>query len=204
MEAIHANFRQNEARAEDNLTPREITALLVGLSARSQTFAVQRAIGEMQGEALMAVLPGVALNQIWDMLNVGETALMAISALVTVVGLFGLAAAILSGLGERRRELAILRSAGARPFDILVLMLFEGCLLVVSGVLIGTLALYGLMLFASPILVDKFGIFLTMAPPTPAEWLLILVICLAGIVASLIPAVRAYRISLADGLTISV
>ena len=129
MEAIHANLRGGSPHEKSgkggetvpqDLTPGEITALLVGLEHRGQTFAVQKAISEMKGEPLMAVLPGVALNQIWDMLNVGETALMAISALVTVVGLFGLAAAILSGLGERRRELAVLRSAGARPLDILV------------------------------------------------------------------------------------
>lgn len=35
--------------------------------------------------------------------------------MVTVIGLAGLVSAILVELGERRRELAILRSAGARP-----------------------------------------------------------------------------------------
>ncbi len=213
MEAIHVNWRGGSPHGQQatpenitsqDLTPREITALLVGLDHRGQTFAVQKAIGERKGEPLMAVLPGVALNQIWDMLNVGETALMAISALVTVVGLFGLAAAILSGLGERRRELAILRSAGARPLDIFVLLLFEGCLLVVSGVIAGLLALYGLSFALAPMLADGYGIFLTIGLPTSAEWFLVAVICLAGILASLIPAVRAYRMSLADGLTVTV
>ena len=211
MEAIHLNWqkgfqenRELDAQSLARLKPRAITALLVGLKKRSMVFALQREINEAQAEPLIAVLPGVAMHQIWEMVSVGEKALLAISGLVTVVGLAGLAAAILAGLGERRRELAILRSAGASPLDILWLMAMEGLLLVLSGTGLGVLVLYGLLASSAPLLAEHYGVFLTLAAPESGEWLLLLAICLAGFAASLLPAVKAYRMSLSDGLTVSV
>ena len=211
MEAIHVpvNYGQKSGspvlkQAETDLTPHVITALLVGLHKRGQVFSLQRQISAWREEPLQAVLPGVAMSQLWEMLNTGEKALMLISALVTLVGLAGLVSTVLAGLGERRRELAILRSAGARPTDILLLLAFEGGLLVVSGAGTGLLLLYALTAAIAPFLADAYGIFLSCTLPTVHEWLLMGGICLAGLVTSLIPAIRAYHLSLADGLTVSV
>jgi putative ABC transport system permease protein len=137
------------------------------------------------------------------MVNTGERALLLVSALVTLTGLAGLVAAILAGLGERRRELAILRSAGARPLDVLTLMTCEGGLLVVAGIVCGLAALYLLVAAVGPYLAGNYGIFIYPALPSAGEWALLGGICLAGLAASLIPAVRAYRMSLSDGLTVS-
>lgn len=213
MEAIHINWRSGapipgvritpEQVARFRLEPRSITAMLVGLKKRSHVFALQRAINEWKSEPLMGVMPGVVMDQIWDMLNTGERALLLISMLVTATGLAGLAAVILAGLGERRRELAILRSVGARPLDILVLTACEGGLLVIAGIVCGLSALYVLVAVASPFVASHYGVFIRLSPPEAGEWALLGGICLAGLVASLIPARRAYRMSLADGLTVS-
>jgi putative ABC transport system permease protein len=214
MEAIHINWRGGapvpgititpERVTRFNLEPKSITALLVGLKKRGQVFAVQREINEWKAEPLMGVMPGVAMDQIWSMVNTGERVLLLISALVTVTGLAGLAAAILAGLGERRRELAVLRSAGARPLDISLLMACEGFLLVISGMALGLLGLFLLIMALSPVLADNYGIFIYLSLPTSGEWALLGCICLAGLAASLIPALRAYRMSLSDGLTVSI
>jgi putative ABC transport system permease protein len=214
MEAIHLNWQSGvpipglkitpEQVTKFNLKPKSITALLVGLKRRGQVFALQREINEWKAEPLMAVMPGVAMDQIWRMVNTGERALLFVSALVTVTGLAGLASAILAGLGERRRELAILRSAGARPMDILMLLACEGFLLIGAGIVCGLSMLIALLLFLAPALADNYGIFLHLSPPDAGEWLLLGSICLAGFLTSLIPALRAYRMSLANGLTISV
>lgn len=213
MEAIHINWQGGapvpglhispERVRNFNLEPKSITAMLVGLKQRGRVFALQRAVNEWQAEPLMGVMPGVAMDQIWSMVNAGERTLLLVSALVTVAGLAGLAAAILAGLGERRRELAILRSAGARPLDILVLLACEGGLLVASGMLCGLAALYLIIAALGPLLADAYGIFVYPSVPGPGEWAFMGGICLAGMAASLIPAFRAYRMSLADGLTVS-
>jgi putative ABC transport system permease protein len=213
MEAIHLDWQGGapmpglritpEQVTKFDLEPKSITALLVGLKKRSQVFAFQRMINEWKGEPLTGVMPGVAMSQIWSVLNTGEQALLFVSALVTVAGLAGLAAAILAGLGERRRELAILRSAGAKPLDVLVLLSCEGFLLVTAGAACGVLALVLLITALGPTLADMYGISIYLSPPASEEWLLLGGICLAGLLASLIPALRAYRMSLSDGLTVS-
>ncbi|WP_288392554.1 ABC transporter permease [uncultured Herbaspirillum sp.] len=186
-----------------NLTPTSITAVLVGLKSRARVFAVQRAIADGDGykEPLMAVLPGVALDQLWDVVGIGENALLVVSGMVVVVGLAGLVAAILASLGERRRELAILRSVGARPLDVLLLLCVEGLGVMLSGVLAGLVLLSVLAWALGPWLAAQFGIALQPTWPAAGELQLLLWTVLAGLVASLLPAWRAYRLSLSDGLT---
>jgi putative ABC transport system permease protein len=214
MEAIHLDWQggapipgfqvQAGQAAKFDLPPKSVTALLLGLKSRARVFAVQRGINDDREEALMGVMPGVALDQLWAMLNTGEAALMLISGLVTATGLAGLVSVILAGLGERRRELAILRSAGASPLDILTLLVLEGLWLMVAGVLGGLALLCVLIAGLGPILAESYGLGLRLSPPESGEWLLIGGIVAVGFLASLIPALRAYRLSLADGLSVSV
>jgi putative ABC transport system permease protein len=213
MEAIHLDWQGGaplpglhippEQVRKFNLEPKSITALLLGLKKRSQVFAVQREINSWKKEALMGVMPGVAMDQIWSMLNTGERALLLISALVTITGLAGLASAILASLGERRRELAILRSAGARPLDIVLLLSCEGLLLLGAGIFCGLAALALFILLLGPVLAGSYGLALSLSAPSAGEGLILGGICLAGFLTSLIPALRAYRMSLADGLNFS-
>ena len=151
----------------------------------------------------MGVMPGVALDQLWSLLRTGESALRALSWLVTVAGLAGLVATILAGLGERRRELAVLRAAGARPQDIVALLSLESLLLVLTGTLAGTAITATLLAVFSPVLASGYGLSLSLSWPTTSEWQLLGAINGAGFLAGLIPAWRAYRISLADGLNTS-
>ncbi|MBO9538405.1 ABC transporter permease [Herbaspirillum sp.] len=186
-----------------DLTPKSITAVLVGLKNRARVFAVQRDITDGEGykEPLMAVLPGVALDQLWDVVGIGENALLVVSGMVVVVGLAGLVAAILASLGERRRELAILRSVGARPWDIFLLLSIEGLGVMLAGVVSGVLLLTVLLLALGPTLAAQFGIALQPAWPAAGELQLLLWTVAAGFAASLLPGLRAYKLSLSDGLT---
>jgi len=213
FEALHLGWQggmpipglviQPEHVTRFDLTPKSVTALFVGLKNRARVFAVQRDINTDTQEALMGVMPGVALDQLWGMLNTGETALLLISGLVTVAGLAGLASAIMAGLGERRRELAIFRSSGASPKDVVTLLALEGMLLMLTGVLIGLAALFAFIAWLGPVLAQSYGIGLYLTPLTSGEWTLLGGIVAAGFLTSLIPALRAYRMSLADGLTVS-
>jgi putative ABC transport system permease protein len=210
MEAIHLDWQGGAPiRGMDipadlvrkfDLTPKTITAMLIGLKNRATVFALQRQIGDGEDEALMAVLPGVALDQLWEVVSIGENALLLISALVVVVGLAGLVSSILAGLGERRRELAILRSVGARPLDLLFLLALEGLAVMLCGVLLALVLLSLGIVLGGPLLESHFGIVMHLGWPTLAEWQLLAYVVVAGFVASLLPGLRAYRLSLSDGL----
>ena len=184
-----------------DLAPKNITALLVGLESRAAVFSVQRAVSEFEGEPLMAVLPGVALDELWDVVGVGEQGLLAMSALVSLVSLAGLVAAILTGLNERRRELAILRAVGAGPRQMLLLLAIEGALITASGVVLGALAQLVAIALLRGWVQTHFGIALQLRVPSTNEFLLLAAVLVGGWLASLVPGFRAYRLSLADGLS---
>lgn len=190
----------DQARKFD-LEPVEVTAALVGLKTRAAVFNVQRFVNQYEDEALMGVMPGVALGELWGVLGLGENALLAVSALVALVSLFSLMAVVLAGLNERRRELAVLRAVGAGPRHVLGLLALEGTWVICTGVLLGVLLAQVGMVLGAPWLQNSLGIRLQIAAPLPTQWALAVTIVLAGMLASLGPAWRAYRMSLADGLS---
>lgn len=210
MKAIHLDFQGGtrvpgaaiapEHLRRFDLTPDSVTAVLVGLKLRSRVFALQREIAQDTREPLMAVLPGVALDALWDLVDIAENALRAVSAMVAVIGLAGLASSILAALGERRRELAILRAAGARPRDILALLAIEGMMLMLTGVAAGVALLSLTSALLAGWLEARLGVALPVSWPSVAELPILAALVLAGFAASLLPAWRAYRLSLADGL----
>lgn len=187
--------------ARHNLTPKNVTAVLLGLKSRAAVFSVQRSIAEFEGEPLLAVLPGVALDELWDVVGIGERGLLAMSVLVSLVSLGGLVAVIMAGLNERRRELAILRAVGAGPRQVLLLLATEGALITLSGAVLGALACTLAVAALSGWFQSQFGVALHLQVPTATEGLLLGGILGSGWLASLLPGYRAYRLSLVDGLS---
>lgn len=183
-----------------DLQPQELTAALVGLKNRADVFRVQRQINSYRGEPLLAVLPGVALDELWQTLATVERSLFVMSALVVLVGLAGLAATMLSALDQRRRELAILRSLGATPAHLFLMLAAESLLVTALGVLLGYNLLLGGSVLAAP-LARAYGIHLSLGLPSGNEWAILAALLATGLATGLIPAWRAWRMALADGLT---
>jgi len=109
---------------------------------------------------------------------------------------------ILTTLNERRREMAILRSVGARPRTILGLLMAEAGVLTVTGIALGVVLLYTGLLALQPYVDRSWGLYLPIDAPKPAELLTLAGIAVAGTLAGLLPALRAYRLSVADGMTV--
>lgn len=184
-----------------DLTPKNVTAVLIGLKSRAAVFSVQRSIAEFENEPLMAILPGVALDELWDVVGIGERGLLAMTFLVALVSLAGLVAVITAGLDQRRRELAILRALGAGPRQILCLLALEGTLVTLFGLMMGAV----LCALAIATLGDwsgsHWGIALQLQTPSASEWALLGGVLMSGLLASCVPGWRAYRLSLIDGLS---
>ena len=196
------NYEGSAERAQVGGSHRAITAFLIGLRSRAAVLSVQRLVNEYTEEPLTAILPGPTLEEVWDMVGVAEKTLLAVSALVVVVGLAGMLVALLTSLSERRREMAILRSVGARPVHVFALLLGEAAFLTVSGVALGVAAVYVGLLAGQPWLESRLGLLIAVGSPSLHELALMLLVGAAGIAIGLIPAYRIYRYSLADGMTI--
>ncbi|MGF1642287.1 MAG: ABC transporter permease [Thiotrichales bacterium] len=211
IEAIHLDWQGGapvpglsipaEHVGKFDLKPKQVTAALVGLKSRAGVFALQRHVNESREEPLLAVLPGVALDQLWQVVGVGERALRAVSALVVAVGLAGLVAVIMAGLNERRRELAILRSVGARPAHVFWLLALEGLAVTLVGAVLGVILLNALTLMLAPLIESRYGLALSSVGLFASELRWLVWVIGVGWVASLLPGLRAYRLSLGDGLT---
>ncbi|EHP3972935.1 ABC transporter permease [Vibrio parahaemolyticus] len=213
IEAIHVGWESGarlgpppdaKVLQERDFQPKQITAMLVGLKSRIQTFALQRQINNYPKEPLSAIMPGVALHELWGMMSVAEQALMAVSGFVVIAGLLGMLSSLLTSLQERRREMAILRAMGARPRHVFSLLISEASLLTAAGIVTGVLGLYAILALLQPLIQQHYGINLTLSTLSAYEWMLLSFVQCAGIVIGFIPAFRAYRQSLSDGMTIRI
>jgi putative ABC transport system permease protein len=183
--------------------PQPITAFFVGMRDRAALLTMQRALNEFQREPLSAIIPGVALKQLWDMIGIADRALLLVAAFVVLAGLLGMLTAILVSLNERRREMAILRSVGAQPRHVFSLLMAEAGLLAAAGVALGVGLTYALLVSGQSLL-TRYGIFVPLAGLTRTECVMLAGIVVAALALGLWPAWRAYRNTLADGLTIRV
>ncbi|EPW4406240.1 ABC transporter permease [Vibrio parahaemolyticus] len=213
IEAIHVGWESGarlgptpdaKVLQERDFQPKQITAMLVGLKSRIQTFALQRQINNYPKEPLSAIMPGVALHELWGMMSVAEQALMAVSGFVVIAGLLGMLSSLLTSLQERRREMAILRAMGARPRHVFSLLISEASLLTAAGIVTGVLGLYAILALLQSLIQQHYGINLTLSTLSAYEWMLLSFVQCAGIVIGFIPAFRAYRQSLSDGMTIRI
>jgi putative ABC transport system permease protein len=199
-----ADAQQHQDAASAGTSKRTITAFMVGLKSRTAALGMQRAVNEYSGEPLTAILPGATLQEVWEIVGAAEKTLFAVSALVVVVGLAGMLVALLTSLSERRREMAVLRSVGARPMHVFALILGEAAFLTLIGIALGVAALYAGLLAGKPWLEARLGLFIAIGWPSAHELALMLLVAAAGALIGLIPAYRIYRYSLADGMTIRI
>ncbi|WLD58347.1 ABC transporter permease [Salinispirillum sp. LH 10-3-1] len=187
----------------ERLQPNQLTAFFVGVRSPAQTFALQRAVNNYRGEPLQAVLPGVALSELWQMIGMVENVLLLIALLVLIATLIGMTTTLLASMRERQREMAILRALGASPWLLFLLIELEVFLVTLLGLLFGSLLLWLAVTAAQPMLVSEFGLFIS-----TQVWQLQTLYYGAGVLAlalvlGLVPAVVAYRRALADGLAVT-
>ncbi|UPR57823.1 FtsX-like permease family protein [Vibrio sp. ED004] len=213
IEAIHVGWESGanlghtpdaETLKTYDFQPQQITAMMLGLNSKIQTFALQREINNYRQEPLSAIMPGIALHELWGMMAVAEQALLIVSGFVVVAGLLGMLSSLLTSLQERRREMAILRAMGARPRHVFGLLISEASALTFLGITLGVAVLFALIAAVAPIVQQSYGINISISAITPHEWKLLMLVQVAGIIIGFIPAFRAYRQSLSDGMTIRI
>jgi putative ABC transport system permease protein len=202
--AEHEHEHEHEHDDHNNLIghPTQITAFLMGFDSPLYTLQIRRNINQYKKEALLGIMPTVTLKALWEMLAIVEKILLLFSAVVILVSLLGMLTTLLANLNQRRRELAILRSVGARPWQLFTLISIESLLTTLLGCIAGTALFYLAMFTGAGYLQSHAGISVNIAMLSYYELSLIGVIMTAGFIIGLIPATRAYFYSLSDGMSI--
>ena len=195
IEAIHQDGSTASKTDIDSgeLQATSITAFIVGLKSRVATFRLQRQINEMEREALMAILPGVALSELWRMMSVLENTLLLISSMVFVAALLGLAAVMMSSLKERKREIQLLRFIGAPPSFLFILFQIEALLISITSIITGSALLFLSLMIAKKQISTQLGLHLGANPLTSSSVIIITLIVLTTMVVASLPAFQAYR-----------
>lgn len=216
IEAVHLGWNngappmgRTPAAAPDDidasqLQPVSITAFLVGLKSKSAVLRYQRNVNTFRQEALSAVIPGVALAQLWRVVGAAEKALRGVAIFVIAAGLTGLLTTILTSLNERRREIAVLRSVGAKSRDVFFLLVCEATIVAAIGAVIGAAVVnLGLFLF-SPQIEAAAGFPLGGFGLSPYDIYIVAGVIGVGFALGFVPGWLAYRRSLSDGLTVRI
>lgn len=203
IEAIHAGWQQgvkthnslstNSTLELTHLQPKNITAFMLGLKSKMATFTLQRAINGYENEPVVAILPGVALSELWQMMSVLENTLRLVAVLVFISACLGLSAMLLASIRERRREIQLLRVIGAPPYYLFLLIQLEALFIAVLSCLLGGGILVISLVFLRDFLTYNFGMSIEVNLFTyNTLYLFSAVIGLSMIVAT-IPSLIGYR-----------
>ena len=216
MEAIHFGWEDGappmpgdeptheEVLAMDEIEITQVTSFFVGATNRRDVLRLQREVNDFEDEPMMAVIPGLALNEMWRSLGYAETGLRLVTIFVVLVGLLGMLVSLYTSLNERRREMAILRAVGAGPNRIVALLVLESVCLAAAGAIFGLALVYVLLSAGQPIVESQVGLFIPIRPPGSIELLFLGAVVTAGFLMGFVPALKAYRTALHDGLAVRV
>jgi putative ABC transport system permease protein len=199
----HDHATHNHAAHAHDHGGNAISGFMVGLENRTDVLSIQRMINEYDDEPLTAIMPVVTLFELWEIVTPIEKALLIISALVLLVALGGILTTIMTGLNERRREMAILRSVGAKPKHIFSLIMIETLGVILSGIIVGVVAMHIALLMGKPIIASKLGLVIQVGWFSLNEFILLLLIFVLGGLIGFVPAWRSYKNSMADGLMVT-
>lgn len=179
-------------KQNSSLEPKAVTAVLVGLNSKMATFSFQRAINNYSNEPLMAILPGVALAELWQMMAMVENLLILISALVLLAALVGMATTMMASMRERQQEFKVLRTIGARPVYILCLIQMEALVLVLLSLILAILALTGALQLAHGFLLSNWGLNISPSLLVSPNLKPILAVVICAQICAVLPALTAY------------
>lgn len=203
IEAIHIDWQQGIKRSNStltqsdfeqaDLTPKSITAFMLGLKSKIATFQVQRAINQYTPEPVVAILPGVALSELWRMISILERTLLLVSALIFVAACLGVSAMLLASIRERRREIQLLRIIGAPPYVLFLLIQLEAFIITLISCILGATLLVASLVILQGYLVSQYGVYIDINLLTDKSLTLMGCVLLASMIAALIPSFSGYR-----------
>ena len=192
---IDVNDKEEKAAMDEE---RELTALLIQYASPLAAMSLPRMVNS-QGE-LQAAQPAFESAKLSRMLGVGVDVLRGIAVIMLLAAALSMFVALYNALEERKTDLAILRTLGAPPVKLVLLLLAEGLLLAVAGAAIGWLAGHAAVALLGGMLSDDQNLAMSGWAVAPNEAWLALVALGVGIAAALLPALRAYRTDIATTL----
>ncbi|UPQ77928.1 ABC transporter permease [Flavobacterium azooxidireducens] len=183
----------------DHDEAKEITAVLVKFKNKMGIISWPRMIA--QNTKMQAALPAIEINRLFSLFGIGLQALQYLAYGIMLISGISIFIALYNRLKERKYEFALLRVSGASRIQMLGLVLFESLLLCIVGFIFGTLFGRLALVMISSTTDEQFKMaFDPMTIIWEKEGILFLVTIFVGILAAVIPAVKAYRLNISKTL----
>jgi putative ABC transport system permease protein len=177
---------------------KEYTALLIQYASPLAAASLPRYIN--QNSEMQAASPAYETARLFSIIGVGVDVLRGFALVLVFAAGLSVFIALFNALAERRYDLAVMRTLGATPAKLMMLLLFEGMLLSLIGAALGIAAGHALTELLGRALTQARQVSVTGLTWVNAELWLIALALGVGIVAALLPAWRAYRTDVAATL----
>ena len=190
------NHNHDEVAAKDD---HEITAVLIKLKNKMGFVLWPRLIA--QNTNMQAASPAIEINRLFSLFGIGLDALQYLAYGIMLISGISIFIALYNTLKERKYEFALMRVSGASRSQLLILVLFESILLCVIGFILGTIVgRLGLYFISTSTEQDYKMAFNPFEFALKEEGILFLTTIFVGIIAAVIPAVKAYRLNISKTL----
>jgi putative ABC transport system permease protein len=188
-------------QAGESLEPkdtREVTAYLI---KKRNPMAAMMLANAVKNTNMQLADPAIEMNRLTQGFGIGISAMKAIAIVIMVLSFISVFISLYNSLKERKYELALLRTMGGSKATLFRLILQEGLILVIIGYIIGALLSRVWLVILSNSLEDNFHYELNEMGITSGEIVLLGVTLLVGMVASLLPALRALKMDISKTLS---
>jgi putative ABC transport system permease protein len=190
---VHEEHKPGEEgkHTADESEGKEITSLLVKYRTPLAAAILPRQVNSTT--SMQAASPAYESAKLMNLIGVGVDALRVLAMVLLATAALSVFVALMSALQERRYDLALLRTLGARPGTLFALLAAEGVTLVVAGVILGLVLGHAAAEALGRWIARSNSWSITGFAWVGAEAGVILVVLLAGVATSLLPAMQAYR-----------
>lgn len=192
----HDHHHEEMTLDEPNM---EITAVLLKFRNKMGIVMWPRIIA--QNTKMQAASPAIEVNRIFSLFGVGLTALQYLAYAIMLISGVSIFIALYNRLKERKYEFALMRINGASRIQLLSLIMLESLILCLVGFVFGTIFGRFAIQFISQSAEDDFKMAFN-----PLEWVwdkelaLFMATMIVGIIAALIPAIKAYKLNISKTL----
>jgi putative ABC transport system permease protein len=190
---VFRNKISKEEFLNSRIEPKSITAIFVGLKSKLATFSFQRTINNFTDEPLLAILPGVTLSELWQMMSLLEKSLLLVASLVFVSACFGVSAVLLHSIRERKEEIRLLRIIGASPPFVFALIETETLVITLTAALLATILLTATLIGAESYIVGNYGIQISQFMELKSYLWVVAILVTLTLIAGLVPGWVAYQ-----------
>ena len=198
--ATPEHHTESEEAQADSEAQGDLTAVLIKFRSPMGIMTLPRMVNETT--KMQAAVPALEINRLMALMGIGVTTLQGIALAIMLISGFSVFIALYNRLKERRYELALLRSMGCRRSTLFALLLAEGGLLALAGAATGSLLSRVGIGVLNATAAKEMRIQLTYQW-LPQEGILWGIVLLIGLLAALIPAIRAYKMNVSATLAAS-